>query len=313
LPTSFFGLIFEAHMQALSEALPGFALPAVPSRLPDTSSDTSQPKVRKIRSQDRAVRWRADLERHYGRLIAEAKTPADQVQLDESYHADIKRGPDFSRVRRNATTFGIPVIKGLDRNLLARLVFNFERITHGLWRTDRKSARDHGRKIKRTMPASVLPVLKALVRLTVKHNGRVFPSLEGLAYVSGCSRATCMAAVKLLETWGFLRIVRRCKRVLTRVGTRLVQDTSVYELQEPQGLAAMAARIFGLDTGPGKSGTSSGSKNPPASSTQTHFSNEEVRVADRTHPEADRLLPLPANFDTPRRRIHWSELIKPKR
>jgi hypothetical protein len=300
-------------MQSLAQALTGLALPAVPTCLPDPNSDASQPKVRKIRSQDRAVRWRADLERHYGRLIAEAKTPAEQVLLEESYNADIKRGPDFSRVRRNATTFGMPVIKGLDRNLLARLVFNFERISHGLWRTDRKSARDHGRKIKRTLPASVLPVLKALVRLTVKHAGRVFPSLEGLAFIAGCSRATCIMAVKLLETWGFLKIVRRCKRVQTTVGMRLVQDTSVYELQEPQGLAAMAARIFGLDVGPGKSGTSSGSKNPPASSTKTISFDDGVRVVDRTLPEAARLLPLPASFDTPRRRIHWSELIKTKR
>jgi biotin operon repressor len=300
-------------MQALAQALTGLASPAAPSCLPDTSSDESKPKVRKIRCADRAIRWRADLERHYGRLIVEAKTPADQTRIEESYNADLKRGPDFSRVRRNANTFGMPVIRGLDRNLLAKVVFNFERIAHGLWRTDRKSARDHGRKIKRTLPASVLPVLKALVRLTVKHAGRVFPSLEGLAFSAGCSRATCIEAVKLLEAWGFLKITRRCKRVQTTVGMRLVQDTSVYELQEPQGLAAMAARIFGLDVGPRKSGISSESKIPPASSTKINSSNEEVRVADRTPHEAARLLPLPSNFDTPRRRIHWSELIRPKR
>jgi biotin operon repressor len=300
-------------MQALAQALTGLALPAAPSCLPDTNSAPETKPARKIRCSDRAVRWRADLERHYGRLIAEAKTPADQAELEESYAADLKRGPDFSRVRRNATTFGLPVIKGLDRNMLARLVFAFEHIAHGLWRTDRKSARDHGRTIKRTMPTSVLPVLKALVRLTVKHAGRVFPSLEGLAYSAGCSRATCIQAVKLLEAWGYVHITRRCKRVQTRVGMRLVQDTSVYQLQEPHGLAAMAARIFGVETGPVKSGTSSGSKTQPARQTKTISSEEEVRVVDRTPPEAARLLPLPTNFDTPRRRIHWSELIKPKR
>jgi hypothetical protein len=146
----------------------------------------------------------------------------------------------------------------------------------------------------------------------VKYSGRVFPSLEGLACIVGCSRATCIAAVKLLETWGLLKITRRCKRVLTPVGMRLVQDTSVYQLQEPKGLAAMAVRIFRIEGAAGKSGTSSGSNIHPASSTQTHPITEEGRVARSQPPNQTRLETLPPTFDTPKRRIHWSELIKPR-
>ena len=294
-------------MQALAQALTGLALPAAPS-----CSNETKPTGRKIRSQDRAMRWRADLERHFGRVIADARTPAEQADIEDSYKEALDRGPDFSRVRRDATTFGLPKIKGLDRNELARLIFQFEMIERGLWKTDRQAARSHGRKIKRTMPASVLPVLRALVRLTVKYAGRVFPSLEGLAILAQMSRSTCIAAVKLLETWGFLKITRRCKREQTSVGMRLVQDTSMYELHPPQGLAAMAARIFASGSVPVKSGGSSGSENPPASNSKNSSFTEEVRVADRTQPEPSKLELLPSTFETPRRRIHWSEMIKPR-
>jgi hypothetical protein len=149
-------------------------------------------------------------------------------------------------------------------------------------------------------------VLKALTKLTVKHNGKVFPSLEGLAYLAGVSRRSAFAAISLLEKWGFLTITRRSKRVTTPFGQRLVQDTSLYRLILPQGLAAMGLMALGISVL-----GSSGCKPGTASKTTTDFSNEEVRVA-AARPDQQRLIPLPNAFETPNRRIHWSEMIKPR-
>ena len=50
--------------------------------------------------------------------------------------------------------------------------------------------------------------------------------------------------LKLLALYGFVIIHRRIKRVRTALGFKVVQDTNAYAIQEPQGLGAIALRMF---------------------------------------------------------------------
>ncbi len=221
-------------MQPLANLLPGIALARPePEQVP-----------RKVRKKDRAAQWRRDLERRTGELLAQASTPAARDALTKAYEAELARGPSFARVRRDAR-FGEPEARRPDRNELAKLIWQAEQIGRGFWKADRKSARASGQRVKRTVSRTALDVLKAVARLVAKH-GRAFPSLEGLAYAAGCCRRTAVRAVKELEGLGLLLIHRRAKRVMTPFGLRQVQDTSIYELTPPRGLAAMALAIFGI-------------------------------------------------------------------
>ena len=281
-------------MLSLGHVMPALAL--------TPANQSTEPSPRKLKSKDRAAQWRRDLEQRTGALLSVAKSPRETAEIEAAYKAEIERGPSFARVRRNATTFGLPAAAGLDRNMLARLIWQFEQIERGMWKTARAHARDHGKRIKPEFARTVLPVLKALAKLTVKHSGRVFPSLEGLAYLAGISRRTAATVIKTLEAWGFIMITRRSKRVGTPFGVRVVQDTSVYRLIMPTGLAAMAMRAMGI---------SSECKTRSARETQNRLSEEEVRVASPI-PSQNRLEVLPDTFKTPKRRIHWSELIRPR-
>jgi len=50
--------------------------------------------------------------------------------------------------------------------------------------------------------------------------------------------------LKLLSLYGFVIVHRRIKRIRTPLGLKVVQDTNAYTIQEPQGLGAIAVRMF---------------------------------------------------------------------
>jgi hypothetical protein len=277
-------------MQPLAAVLPGIAF----------ARPEPEPALRKVRQKDRAGQWRRELERRTGELLAQASTPAARDALTTAYEAEIARGPSFARVRRNAR-FGDPQVRIPDRNELARLIWQAEQIGRGFWKADRKAARSAGRRIKRTVSRTALDVMKALARLVAKH-GRAFPSLEGLAWAAGCCRRTAVRAVKELEGLGLLVIHRRAKRVLTPFGLRQVQDTSIYELVPPRGLAAMALAIFGIKD------RASECNNGPARETKTPLSKEEPRVASAS-PLLPSQIPLPP-CTTGGKRIPWQAMLK---
>jgi hypothetical protein len=126
----------------------------------------------------------------------------------------------------------------MDRNALARLRFKLHGIFRGSWAVKAKGK--HCGVIQRT----TLAVFDALAGLALKH-GKVFPSLEGLAFLSKCSKNTVIAALKELQQFGFVVVHRRVKRVKTALGFKTVQDTNAYSLTEPQGWGAMALKLFG--------------------------------------------------------------------
>jgi hypothetical protein len=85
--------------------------------------------------------------------------------------------------------------------------------------------------------------------LTEKY-GRVFPSLEGLAYLARFCRQSVMTALDDLEVLGFITRIRRVRRVQTPLGFKVVQVTNAYRVHEPaRGLELLASVLFGNATG----------------------------------------------------------------
>jgi hypothetical protein len=72
----------------------------------------------------------------------------------------------------------------------------------------------------------------------------VRPSLVGIARLACACKQTVVNCLKLLSLYGFVIVHRRIKRIRTALGFKVVQDTNAYTIQEPQGLGAMALRMF---------------------------------------------------------------------
>jgi hypothetical protein len=89
----------------------------------------------------------------------------------------------------------------------------------------------------------VARVLKALLNLALQY-GEVRPSLLGIARLACACKQTVVNCLKLLSLYGFVIVHRRIKRIRTALGFKVVQDTNAYTIQEPQGLGAMAVRLF---------------------------------------------------------------------
>ena len=70
------------------------------------------------------------------------------------------------------------------------------------------------------------------------------PSLVGIARLACACKQTVVNCLKLLSLYGFVIVHRRIKRIRTPLGFKVVQDTNAYTIQEPQGLGAIALRMF---------------------------------------------------------------------
>lgn len=276
-------------MQPLAATLPGIA-PACPQ----PSSD------RQIHASNRRDAWRADLERRVAQLLAYTNDTARIAKIEAAYQAELQRGPGFARVRRQAT-FAEPSATKLSREGLARLERAWAYLTRKLTDSDRQEARLYDRKLRRTISRSTIDVLNALIWMARKHPA-VFPSLERLARLANISRRTATDALATLEAWGVLHITRRRKRIRTATGgIAETQDTNVYVLTAPSGLAAMALAIFGWK---------SECKNRSATSTTHGLSEQGGSVAPATR-TPNRYVPLPERPTIPATgRIPWYALLR---
>ena len=145
------------------------------------------------------------------------------------------QGPDFINYRGKSAFLAAPRL-GIDRNAYARILNALEAIERGTYRT----AREKG---KQGVPRTVARVLKALLNLALQY-GEVRPSLLGIARLACACKQTVVNCLKLLALYGFVIVHRRIKHIRTALGFKVVQDTNAYTIQEPQGLGAMALRIF---------------------------------------------------------------------
>jgi hypothetical protein len=167
-----------------------------------------------------------------------AAVPDRAKEISEQYDAEIQRGPDFAQYRRGSGFAAAPAVV-TDRNACARIMFVAETIERRSWRNRKKGK--HGGCLGR----NALIVLRVLMFVVKKSRGRLFPSYDHLALLCRLSRRAVVEAVKRLAFWGFLTVHRRCKRVGTAFGARVVQDSNAYEYHLPsKGWGALAVNAY---------------------------------------------------------------------
>ena len=193
------------------------------------------PRVKSARSRNRAAAWEQDLTRTATYLMGQARTEDERAFVDRLYDEALEEGPDFTNYRAKSLFQAAPKL-GIDRNAYARILNALEMIERGIYRNGRE-------KGKQGVPRTVARVLKALLNLALKY-GEVRPSLDGIKVLACVCKQTVVNCLKVLEFYGFVIVHRRIKRIRTALGFKVVQDTNAYTIQEPQGLGALAMRIF---------------------------------------------------------------------
>ena len=193
------------------------------------------PSVKSARSTNRAAWWEQDLSRTASYLMGQARSDEERAFVERLYDEALNEGPDFINYRSKSAFMAAPKL-GIDRNAYARILNALDMIERGTYRTCREAG-------KQGIPRTVARVLKALLNLALQY-GEVRPSLEGLKRLACVCKQTVVNCLKLLSLYGFVVVHRRIKRIRTPLGFKVVQDTNAYTIQEPQGLGAMAVRMF---------------------------------------------------------------------
>jgi hypothetical protein len=167
--------------------------------------------------------------------MGQARNDDERAFVERLYDEAMAEGPDFINYRSKSAFLAAPRL-GIDRNAYARILNALEAIERGTYRTCREKGK-HG------VPRTVARVLKALLNLALQY-GEVRPSLLGIARLACACKQTVVNCLKVLALYGFVVVHRRVKRIRTALGFKVVQDTNAYTIQEPQGLGAMAVRMF---------------------------------------------------------------------
>jgi hypothetical protein len=236
-----------------------------PTLCSEISPAPGDAQSKSIRARRRAGQWRDGLAKAFAYAAGRARDPAEQERIWRAYEEELESGPDFARYRGRSEFREAPRITA-DRNVLARIRIKLIAIANGSWETKTK-----GKHAGLVQPSTVR-VFDALCSLAKKH-GRVFPSHKGIAYLAKCSKNTVIAALKQLEFFGFVTVYRRVKRIRTQAGSRTVQDTNAYLLNEPNAWGEKAFSLF-IPSGP----RSSESNNWRARGFKLAFRKEERRI-----------------------------------
>jgi hypothetical protein len=207
-------------------------LPALMPQMISPAGDGPAPircKQRYIQWHGRAYRTAADLKRRFEDKAAE---------IDAALEKELEQGPDFLKWRRGSK-FGEPPKNNLDRNYIARIWWAAQVIERKSWHCRKKGK--HGG----TLGTVAIELLRTILFVIKKHEGRLYPSYETLALLTRRSRRAIVAAMKVLERMGFVTIHRRIKRIQTAIGPRVVQDSNAYQFHLPRkGLGTLAMSVF---------------------------------------------------------------------
>lgn len=116
-------------------------------------------------------------------------------------------------------------------------------------RKAKRDARAKGRELTRaealaaSLTAGAVRVLEELLTLARLNKGRVYPSYDRLAAMTGLGRATVARGIAILERVGFLDRRRRFVRVEAQgAGPRHAQTSNAYRATLPRGLLALLPR-----------------------------------------------------------------------
>ena len=171
------------------------------------------------------------LKQHYAKR-------ADEIEELRRAVADIL-GRDRCHYRRGSRFFLDAPKNNLDRNFVARVWFVANVIERKSW-----AGRAKGKHGGALGPVA-MEVLKTLLFVIKKVDGRLYPSLETLAMLSRKSKQSVVTAIGVLERMDFITVHRRAKRIQTPIGIRVVQDSNAYEFHLPtKGLGAIAMALF---------------------------------------------------------------------
>ena len=144
---------------------------------------------------------------------------------------------DRARIRRRSEDMDAPGFK-VDGNEITRIVMLAIAVEKKTYQHREKGAH------RGALGALSIELLKVLIWFGRKY-GRIFPSLEKLAYaLRKCSDTITSALGRLIDE-GFVTRHRRSKLIRTPQGERRVQDSNAYEVHMP-GENVGAARIPGL-------------------------------------------------------------------
>jgi hypothetical protein len=235
-----------------------------PSLFGDFAAQPPAPSpVKSARSRNRAAAWESDLARTATYLMGQCRTDEERAFVERLYDEAADEGPDFTHYRGKSAFQNAPKL-GIDRNAYARILKALDMIERGIYRQCRE-------KGKQGIPRTAARVLKTLLGLALQY-GEVRPSLEGIGRLACVCKQTVVNCLKVLQLYGFVVVHRRIKRIRTALGLKVVQDTNAYTIQEPQGLGALATRLFSQ---------ASESKKPSASSKDSSFNKTKGQNSGR--------------------------------
>jgi hypothetical protein len=189
-----------------------------------------------IRCKRRWIEWHGKAYRTAMELRRRHYDQADEI--DAALADEIERGPDFLKWHRGSL-FMEPPKNNMDRNYIARIWWAAQTIERKSWACRKKWK--HGG----TLGTVAIELLRTLLFVIKKHDGRLFPSYETLAVLTRKSRQAIITAMQVLERMGFVTVHKRIKRIQTPLGPRVVQDSNAYEFHLPKkGLGALAMAVF---------------------------------------------------------------------
>jgi hypothetical protein len=208
------------------------ALKAALAATPDRHPIDGPPPIRAAR---KAEEWRAAIYRAWGYLSGRVREPGEAAKLDELLERTLKEGPDFAKVRRNATFARAPVV-AYSRESAAAIMRQAREIERESYAHRAKGA--HGGALGR-MALNLLEWFCFTMWPRARYG--MVPSIAHICSGARMSRPTAVAAMATLERFGLLTIQRRRKLIQTAFGPKLVQDTSAYVLNLADDLPAALA------------------------------------------------------------------------
>lgn len=238
-----------------------------------------RPSERPIRCKRRYHEWQGKAYRTAAELKARFQGQAEEIE--RALADEIERGPDFLQWQRGSL-FTDPPKNNLDRNFIARVWFVAQMIERKTWACRKKGK--HGG----TLGTVAIEVLRVLLFVIKKNDGKLYPSYETLAVLARKSIQAVVTAIKVLERMGFVTVHKRIKRVQTPFGPRVVQDSNAYEFHLPvRGLGALAMAVFcppasgSTKSDATKTGSTPGEENSSSSASGDAAKGHSRKEADR--------------------------------